>query len=135
VGPGVRGKGRDLCCEASTMDHDRYAYRRARELRREMTPAERIVWKQLRDRRFAGFKFRRQQPIGPYIVDFFCASRRLVVELDGETHLGKEVNDQIRQGYLERQGLRVLRFWNTEVYETSSRSSRRSGTPASSQRA
>jgi very-short-patch-repair endonuclease len=90
---------------------------RARELRENMTPAEKILWSLLRDRRLVGFKFRRQQVVGSYIVDFFCATARLIVELDGETHLGKEPDDQRRQSWLEKEGYRVLRFWNTDVYE------------------
>jgi very-short-patch-repair endonuclease len=90
---------------------------RSRALRREMTPAEKILWGRLRDRRFAGFKFRRQHVIGPYIVDFYCAQARLVLEIDGETHLGRERPDQTRQSWLEGQGLKVVRFWNTEVYD------------------
>lgn len=65
----------------------------------------------------AGYKFRRQQPIGPFIADFFCASARLVVELDGETHIGQEEKDAARQVYLESLGYRVLRFWNPDVYD------------------
>src|SRR5262245_40302392 len=89
----------------------------ARNLRQQPVPAERIMWWQLRGRRFAGFKFRRQHPIGPYIVDFYCATCALGVELDGETHLGREHADQGRQEYLEAEGLKVLRFWNNEVYD------------------
>src|SRR5262249_45820460 len=90
---------------------------RARELRRNSAPAERILWKTLRARRFAGFKFRRQRPVGPFIVDFYCPSCALVVELDGESHLGQESSDQRRQTYLEGMGLLVLRYWNTAVYD------------------
>jgi very-short-patch-repair endonuclease len=89
----------------------------ARQLRAEMTPAERIMWKKLRNRRFAEAKFRRQQPIDWYIADFFCAEARLVLELDGESHMGKEERDANRQVYIESHGLRVMRFWNFEVYE------------------
>lgn len=90
---------------------------RARQLRKDATPAEVILWKIIRGRRFAGLKFRRQQPLGPYIVDFFCAPLKLVVELDGETHVGKEKKDQIRQAWLEEQGYKVVRFDNSVVYE------------------
>ena len=107
-GPGVRG----IANEKDPALRDR-----ARLLRRNTTPAERILWSDLRGRRFADFKFRRQQIIGAFIVDFFCAEIALVVELDGETHLGKESLDQRRQAWLEGQGFRVLRFWNTDVYE------------------
>jgi very-short-patch-repair endonuclease len=82
-----------------------------------MTPAEAILWRHLRDRRFDGFKFRRQQPVDQYVVDFFCPAARLVVELDGESHIGKEPHDASRQAYLESQGLLVLRFWNHAVYD------------------
>ena len=89
----------------------------ARALRDEMSPAEKILWTALRGRRFAGLKFRRQHPIGPYVVDFVCPSAKLAVELDGETHLGRENCDVQRQAWLESQGIRVLRFWNTEVFD------------------
>lgn len=92
-------------------------YERARQLRKEMTPAERILWTHLRNRRFAGFKFRRQQPIDHYIADFFCASARVVIELDGDTHMGKEERDAQRQASIESHDLRVIRFWNSEVYD------------------
>ncbi len=90
---------------------------RARELRRELTPAEKRLWRELLDRRCAGFKFRRQHIIGPFIVDFYCASCSLSIEIDGETHLGRELHDVQRQKFLEVQGLKILRFWNTEVYD------------------
>jgi len=99
------------------MKSDPFLQQRARELRREMTPTECILWKQLRDRRFAGFKFRRQKPLGGFIVDFYCAAASLVVELDGESHVGKERRDARRQQALEQQGFKVLRFWDTDVYE------------------
>ena len=99
---------------------DRYippAYDRARQLRRPLTPAEAVLWKQLRGRRLGGWKFRRQQPVGPYIADFYCTSPRVVVELDGDTHLGREGHDATRDEYLRAAGCRVLRFWNTAVYD------------------
>ncbi len=89
----------------------------ARELRLNMTPAERILWSALRDRRFAGFKFRRQQVFGEYVLDFFCSNARLAIEVDGETHLGKEQSDERRSQWLGQQGVKVLRFWNTHVYD------------------
>jgi very-short-patch-repair endonuclease len=98
-----------------TPRHERI--RRARELRRNATPAEVILWRELRDRRFAGFKFRRQWPVGPYVVDFYCRAGRLIVELDGESHVGKEAADQFRQAALEGCGYKVLRFWNPDVYD------------------
>src|SRR5262245_1191460 len=99
------------------MSADPDRIRRARELRREMTPAEAILWRELRGRRFAGYKFRRQRPIGPYVADFYCHDCALIVELDGESHLGREAADRDRQVNLEACGLKVLRFWNSDVYD------------------
>ena len=90
---------------------------RARQLRREMTPAERVLWKHLRGSRFDGFKFRRQHPIGPFFADMAFHECRLLIELDGETHLGKEKNDDKRTLYLNQHQWLVLRFWNTQVYD------------------
>ncbi len=89
----------------------------AKRLRREMTPAEAILWRHVRAKRFSGFKFRRQQPIGPFITDFVCLAAGVIVELDGETHVGKEDHDANRQAALEALGYRVLRFLNGDVYD------------------
>src|SRR5215203_1334246 len=89
----------------------------ARHLRREMTPAEAILWKHLRGRRLEGFKFRRQQPIGPFFADMVCHECQLIVELDGESHLGQEAKEERRTQYLAEQGWVVLRFWNPQVYD------------------
>jgi very-short-patch-repair endonuclease len=99
------------------MSRDASRQQRARELRRQITPAESILWREVRNRRFAGFKFRRQHPIGPFFADLACHECKLVVELDGETHLGSEVRDEERAKFLQAQGWMVLRFWNTQVYE------------------
>jgi very-short-patch-repair endonuclease len=69
----------------------------------------------LRDRRLEGFKFRRQHPLGPFIVDFCCPEARVIVELDGGHHSLTHDSDAARSGYLTSQGYRVLRFWNNEV--------------------
>jgi very-short-patch-repair endonuclease len=90
---------------------------RSRELRRALTPAERILWKHLRGRRLGGFKFRRQHPLGPFFVDMACHECRLLVEVDGESHLGAEAKDARRDAYLELHGWIILRFWNTQVYD------------------
>jgi very-short-patch-repair endonuclease len=84
-----------------------------------MTPAEAILWKHIRGRRFDGLKFRRQQPINEAraIADFFCAAATLIVELDGDSHVGREPEDASRQARLEALGYGVLRFWNHEIYE------------------
>jgi very-short-patch-repair endonuclease len=88
---------------------------RARRLRNAGTDAERRLWCFLRRQQLAGHKFRRQYPLAGYIVDFVCVSTRLVVELDGGQHLDALVYDQRRTEALQREGYRVLRFWNDDV--------------------
>ena len=88
----------------------------ARQLRSRMTVAERKLWFALKDRRFSAFKFRRQVPIGPYVVDFLCFERRLVVEVDGGQH-AESVRDVIRDQWLAQNDFRVLRFWNSDVLQ------------------
>ena len=80
-------------------------------------PAEGVLWKALRNRTLGEFKFRRQHAIGSYVVDFACVVSRVAVEVDGESHLQSKVADADRTAFLEAEGWRVLRFWNTEVYE------------------
>ena len=87
---------------------------RARALRREMTDAERVMWRLLRDRRLAGAKFRRQVPLGPYVADFLSFDRHLIVEVDGGQHAGS-VRDQKRDAWFAESGFRTLRFWNSDV--------------------
>ena len=91
----------------------------ARTLRRNQTDLERKLWYILRGRRFHTHKFRRQQPIGPYIADFVCFERRLVIELDGSQHAAPEnaIADRARTVFLESQGFRVLRFWNVDFIQ------------------
>jgi very-short-patch-repair endonuclease len=95
------------------------ALARQRELRGRATDAERLLWRLLRSRQFLGLKFRRQHPVGPYIVDFYCAVRKLVVELDGGQHFTIEgqAYDRRRTEYLAMRGIRVLRFTNSELFE------------------
>jgi very-short-patch-repair endonuclease len=88
--------------------------KRARELRRRMTPAEMLLWQALRGRR-TGFKWRRQHPIGPFIVDFYCAERRLIVEVDGSVHDQQIERDTERAIWLQQHGYTLMRFTNTEV--------------------
>src|SRR3972149_1834779 len=85
---------------------------RARQLRRPLTPAEQVLWQHLRNRNFGG-KFRRQRPIGPFIVDFCCDEARLVVELDGESHhhAVQRERDDLRTEWLEEKGKRGVRVW------------------------
>ena len=84
----------------------------ARALRTSSSDAETRLWWHLRDRRLGGAKFRRQLPIGPYVADFVCVEAMLVVELDGGQHAEQLERDQVRTSFLERQGYRVVRFWN-----------------------
>ena len=87
----------------------------ARELRRNLTPAEQRLWRRLRNHQLGGHKFRRQHAIGPFIVDFCCPACHLTIELDGDTHAGQEEYDQARTRWLLEQGWRELRFTNREI--------------------
>jgi very-short-patch-repair endonuclease len=88
---------------------------RARELRKGMTDAERLLWSRLRRRQVHGLRFRRQHPIGPFIADFACPQAGLVIELDGGQHALAKDKDAARTRWLEQSGYRVLRFWNNDV--------------------
>jgi len=89
----------------------------AKRLRANTTPHERILWRALKELPIEGSHFRRQAPIGPYVVDFFCPATRLVIELDGGHHNEDEAakRDGARQSWLENEGYRVVRFWNSEI--------------------
>lgn len=87
---------------------------RARELRREMTLAERKLWQVLKARGLDGHRFRRQHPLGPYIADFACLEAGIVIEVDGGQHHDSE-QDGRRDRYMQGIGFRVLRFWNNDV--------------------
>jgi very-short-patch-repair endonuclease len=100
------------------MRHEgRLAFRR--NLRTAATTAERILWAALRRRQLHGFKFRRQHPVGHYVLDFYCVQRKLAIEVDGASHLIGEGpdRDEDRTRFLAREGMRVLRFTNNEVKE------------------
>jgi len=88
------------------------------ELRQNQTPEEKKLWQELRARRLAGFKFRRQHPIECFVVDFACLSEKLVIEIDGEAHAPKEAQayDGRRTEYLNQLGWHVLRFYNDDVH-------------------
>ena len=90
---------------------------RSRDLRKNLTPHEGKLWRLLRDRRLDRFKFRRQHVIGPYITDFCCPEKKVVIELDGGQHAdeGQEDVDGKRDKYLQGRGYRVLRVWNNEI--------------------
>ncbi|MCF8052210.1 MAG: DUF559 domain-containing protein [Desulfobacterales bacterium] len=89
----------------------------ARGLRKRMTEGERALWSRLRAKQVGGVQFYRQKPIGPYIVDFYCPKARLIIEVDGSQHREKdgEEKDQLRDAYLEKEGLYVMRFNSREV--------------------
>ncbi len=89
----------------------------AKAMRKEPTDAERALWRIVRGKRLEGFKFRRQQPLGRYIVDIVCLERRLVVEADGGQH-HENTDDAARDAWLAGEGFRVLRFWNHEILRT-----------------
>jgi very-short-patch-repair endonuclease len=88
---------------------------KARELRRSETDAERKLWHFLRDRQLGGHKFRRQHPVGPYLADFACVERGLIVELDGGQHAEQQRYDARRTEFLIARGFKVIRFWDNEV--------------------
>jgi len=90
--------------------------RTARGLRRTMTDAERAVWRRLKARTLNGAKFRRQHTIGPYVADFACLERQLVIEIDGGQHARQLEADAARTEFFRKQGFRVLRFWNGDVF-------------------
>ena len=97
------------------MSKSQLTLKRARTLRTKQTDAEQKLWYHLRAHRFLGLKFKRQKPVGPYIVDFICIERALVIELDGGQHTEQAHRDEARTRYLNQQGLRVLRFWNDDL--------------------
>ena len=90
--------------------------RRAQQLRNNATDAERLLWRHLSRRQLDGFKFSRQMPIGPFVCDFLCRERSLVVEVDGGQH-AENARDEARTACIRSEGFRVIRFWNNEVIE------------------
>ncbi|MBR7747886.1 endonuclease domain-containing protein [Undibacterium baiyunense] len=87
----------------------------AREMRQNMPDAEQLLWYLLRNRRMAGAKFRRQHPVGRYILDFYCIEKSLAIELDGGQHSEQQAYDKSRDQFLTLQGIEVLRFWNNQM--------------------
>lgn len=87
----------------------------AKELRRSMTDAERILWQRLKAKQLNGLKFRRQEQIGHFIVDFICFERGVIVEADGGQHALEKEKDEERTQWLNSQGFTVLRFWNNDI--------------------
>jgi very-short-patch-repair endonuclease len=90
----------------------------AKSLRRNSTEAEKKLWSLLRDRRLDDWKFRRQVPLGPYVVDFYCSEAKLIVEADGGQH-ADSVSDAIRTAWLEKNGYCVKRYWNNDILTNS----------------
>jgi len=89
--------------------------KRATQLRHPLTSAEKRLWSVIRNRQSGGFKIRRQVPVGPYIVDFYCAEAQLVIEIDGDKHADQINYDNYRTAWLEAQGYTVIRFQNTDI--------------------
>ncbi len=103
----------------NTAEANDKAHREMRKsLRSNATPAEAALWRALKGRGAGGYKFRRQQGIGPYVLDFYCPELRLCVELDGASHDYKYEYDEQRTAYLRRQGIRVVRFENEQVWKS-----------------
>jgi len=92
-------------------------FMKARSLRKDLTEAESVLWDAIRNRKLNGYKFRRQHPVGQFIVDFFCAEKELVIEVDGGVHndVAVKEHDKNRTAELERYNLKVIRFTNDEV--------------------
>ena len=99
------------------LPYNRNLKQHSRQLRKNMTDAERHLWAKIRMKHLKGYQFYRQKPIGDYIVDFFCPKAKLVIEVDGSYHLvGEKIEyDRIRDEYLNSLGLRILRFTNTDI--------------------
>jgi very-short-patch-repair endonuclease len=89
----------------------------AKRMRHVPTDAESTLWRQLRAGRLADYKFKRQQPIGNFIVDFVCFSQKMVIEVDGGQHVDLKIRDEARTAWLQAQGFRILRFWNNDVLQ------------------
>ncbi len=92
----------------------------AKKLRKRSTDTEHHLWYHLRAKRFEGLKFRRQEPIGNYIVDFVCYEKCVIIECDGGQHIERKKQDQSRDQWFQKQGYRVLRFWDHDVLQNTS---------------
>jgi very-short-patch-repair endonuclease len=95
-------------------------FEKAKELRKNMTNAEKILWKRLNIKQIEGFKFRRQHPINNFIADFYCHKAKLVIEVDGEIHnsLDNREHDEGRTYEIEKYGIKIIRFKNQEIFST-----------------
>lgn len=122
VGRGLGGGGHLLVSSCAMLRNSVYSTHEpktafAKLLRKRMTPGEVKLWSKLRAARFHGLKFRRQVPIGPFIVDFLCIEKKLILEVDGDAHFepGAAEKDRKREEYLKAQGFRVVRVLNSEA--------------------
>lgn len=97
------------------MRSERLTTRKAKRLRKNLTEAESKLWRHIRLRQLGGFKFRRQHPVGPYVLDFACVEKHLAIEVDGGQHSEYADYDSRRSIYLGAHGYKVLRFWNSDV--------------------
>ena len=89
----------------------------AKRMRHVPTEAESLLWRQLRAGRLADYKFKRQKPIGTFIVDFVCFAQKLIIEVDGGQHADMQARDEARTAWLQARGFQVLRFWNHDVLQ------------------
>lgn len=89
-----------------------------KELRKSIPKVEQMLWYRLKAKRFLDIKFRRQNSIGPYVVDFYCAKLKLAIEIDGDSHFNEDgvKHDNQRTGYLNKEGIDVIRFTNNDIY-------------------
>ena len=103
----------------SRFDRTREKTIRAQALRGDMPNAERKLWSRLKGKQLGGFRFRRQHPVGPYFLDFYCPDIKLCIELDGDQHAQESAikHDEARTHFLEQKEICVLRFWNNQIYE------------------
>ncbi len=108
------GEGQPARSDGRVRGRRNLLLKRAKAMRHEPTPAEKSLWCLLRDRRLERYKFRRQMRVDPYIVDFVCLERRLIIEADGAQHAESE-HDIRRDAFLAREGFSVLRFWNNDI--------------------
>jgi len=117
--PPLEGGSRNEATRGGVISYSEKALTRAKELRANQTDAEKILWYHLQNKQLDEHKFRRQQPIGSYIVDFVCLEKKLVIELDGGQHNEEKgiKHDQKRTEFLEQSGFKVLRFWNEQVFK------------------
>jgi very-short-patch-repair endonuclease len=106
-----RGGDRDMSSQLTSI---------ARNLRKKSTEAEKLLWRHLRGKQLDGLKFRRQEPLGNYVVDFACFEKRVIIEVDGGHHATEKERDNKRDIWLKEQGFKVLRFWDNEVLRNTS---------------